>query len=267
MPYRLTAAALAGCLAVSGCVSPEPAAAPKNIYIGLQTDQPGLGYFDGQRRSGFEYDMANWLANHLKVRPTFVDVKPDRREQIIKDRDVQLMIGTYSKTDERAQHVAFVAPYLFTRQGAMVRATDTSITSFDDLLIRGTVCAARGTTSVKQLRERAVNLVETIGDGECAHALFKPDGDVRAASTDQLILRGWAQHDSRLKVVEGVTFGHVERYGIGLEKGNKDLCEKVTSALKEYLLSGTWETHFRNNLGMISPSEHKPDPHSLDRCE
>jgi glutamate transport system substrate-binding protein len=259
------AVALVGLLS-SGCGGDEPAPEPTVLHFGLQTDQPGLGFTDTQRHSGFEYDMASWLADRLDVQFAVVNVKPDQREEFIKSGAVDLMIGTYSKTDARVKEVSFAAPYMLTQQGAMVLATDTSLNSFDDLKDGRVVCAARGTTSIEQLKERHVNVFEATGDGACVNAMLS-GRDVRAVSTDQLILRGWANHDKRLKVVESVAFGHQERYGIGLKKGDTALCEKVTAALKEYLLSGVWENHFRNNLGPDLPVlDHKPDPNHLDPC-
>lgn len=268
MSHRATAvivAVVAVGLVATACSSTpsEPGRSPDVIHIGVQTDQPGLGYFDGQVRSGFEYDLANWLADKLGKKPYFVDLKPDARETALKDGGVELMIGTYSQTDAREREVAFAGPYLVTQQGMLVRATDTA-TAPDAVRSSGTVCAARGTTSIAQLAELGYSLVEATGDGDCVRSLLRGD-TVRAVSTDQLILRGWANVDERLRVVDGV-FGKQERYGIGLRLGNRDLCEKVTAALKEYMLSGAWETHFRNHFDTAPGPGTKPDVNALNRC-
>lgn len=270
MSHRTTAgiaAVVALGLAVTACSSTPSSEAdrsPAVIHIGVQTDQPGLGYFDGQVRSGFEYDLANWLADRLGKKPYFVDLKPDAREIALKDGGVELMIGTYSQTDAREREgVAFVGPYLITQQGMLVLATDTA-TDAEAVRSSGTVCAARGTTSIAQLTELGYRPFEGIGDGDCVRSLLLGES-VRAVSTDQLILRGWANADKRLRVVDGV-FGKQERYGIGLRQGNRDLCERVTAALKEYMLSGYWETHFRNRFGITPAPGTKPDVNALNRC-
>lgn len=250
----------------AGC-GDDPPPAPTVLHFGLQTDQPGLGYYDGQRHSGFEYDMASWLADRLDVQFAVVDVKPDQREDFIKSGAVDLMIGTYSKTDKRLEQVSFAAPYMLTQQGVLTLKSDNSINSLSDLANDRVVCAARGTTSIEQLEDADITVFESTGDGACVNGLQSGKEDISAVSTDELILRGWAKHDARLKVVESLAFGHQERYGIGLKKGDIALCEKVTAALKAYLLSGVWETHFRNNLGDDIPiSEHKPDPNRMDSC-
>lgn len=265
---RAAAAVVALGFLTSGCSDSEPAPGPAVLHFGLQTDQPGLGYTDTQRHSGFEYDMATWLADYLGVQFAVVNVKPDQREEFIKSGAVDLMIGTYSKTDRRLDEVSFAAPYMLTQQGVMVLSDDTSINQFEDVADGRIVCAAKGTTSIEQLEERKVNVLEETGDGACVNAMLSGDQDVHAVSTDKLILYGWANHDPRLTVVEAVAFGHQERYGIGLKKGDKALCEKITAALKQYLISGVWENHFRNNLGSeLSFQEYKPDPNRMDRCD
>jgi len=268
MSHRSTAmvvAVVAVGLAVTACSTPsEPDRSPDIIHIGVQTDQPGLGYFDGQVRSGFEYDMANWLADKLGRKPYFVDLKPDAREIALRDGGVELMIGTYSQTDAREREgVAFVGPYLITQQGMLVRATDPA-TDPEAVRSSGTVCAARGTTSFDQLGELGYHPFEGTGDGDCVRLLLQGN-TVRAASTDQLILRGWANADQRLRVIDGV-FGKQERYGIGLRRGNRDLCARVTAALKEYMLSGDWETHYRNHFATAPGPGTKPDVNGLNRC-
>ncbi len=58
-----TAAALALGFTLTGCSSASDSK-PK-IRIGIKYDQPGLGYQDGQDYTGFDVDVARYIAGKL----------------------------------------------------------------------------------------------------------------------------------------------------------------------------------------------------------
>jgi glutamate transport system substrate-binding protein len=83
-------------------------------------------------------------------------------------------------------------------------------------------------------------------------------GGVDAVTTDDTILAGYAaqdQYKGKLKVV-GNTFS-TENYGIGLKKGDTELCQKVTDAIKKMIDDGSWQKAVDANLG---PAGYKPGP-------
>jgi glutamate transport system substrate-binding protein len=91
---------------------------------------------------------------------------------------------------------------------------------------------------------------------------------VDALTTDNTILAGYASQDQykgKLKVV-GKTFSE-ERYGIGLKKGDKAMCEKVNTAIAKMISSGEWQKAVDKNLG---PAGFKVDsatnPPKQDAC-
>ena len=137
------AAVSAVALTASSCVgsTPEPgptaatctsALGAENVTIGWVTDWPGWGYRpEPSIKSGFDFDLAGWLAEELCFRPTMVDVVIDEREDRLLHGDVDLVIAAYSKTDARMEEVSFAAPYVINEQGIMVRADDERITRID----------------------------------------------------------------------------------------------------------------------------------------
>ncbi len=94
-------------------------------------------------------------------------------------------------------------------------------------------------------------------------------GGVDAVTTDDTILAGYAaqpENQGKLKVV-GNTFSE-ENYGIGLEKGNTELCQDVTDAIQSMIDDGAWEQAVQDNLGAANytpnPDMNPPTP---DACE
>jgi glutamate transport system substrate-binding protein len=273
---RLTAVvgAIAVLLSLVGCPASEPttttctsALGKSHVNIGVKADQPGWGYEENYTRSGFDYDLANWLAHELCFTATFVNVASAQREEYLISGRVDLVIATFSKTDDRATRVSFAAPYVVNQQGVLVRAGDTRVTRISDLDGLA-VCTASGTTSLLQLEAAGsieITTVALTGFRECVDELIA--GRVDAISTDQLILYGLAQHDSRLAVVPDLVFGHQERYGIGLPHGNTEWCETLTAAIRKFIVSGRWDSAFQLNLPNVEqPGRYRPDPNLLDRC-
>ncbi|MCB1254089.1 MAG: transporter substrate-binding domain-containing protein, partial [Austwickia sp.] len=100
---------------------------------GIKFDQPGLGLFDAGKYSGFDVDVANYVAKELgKTNVTFIQSPSKQREDLIATGQVDLIFATYSITDERKQKVSFAGPYFVAGQDLLV-ATDSDITGPEGL--------------------------------------------------------------------------------------------------------------------------------------
>src|SRR5690606_9942867 len=98
----------------------------KKLTIGIKIDQPGLGLRkpDGTY-AGFDVDVARYIAKELGVPEsgiTFKEAQSANREPFIQQGQVDMVIATYSITDERKEKVSFAGPYLVTGQDILIRA-------------------------------------------------------------------------------------------------------------------------------------------------
>jgi len=111
-----------------------------------------------------------------------------------------------------------------------------------------------------------VQLQEYDTYSKCVEALDAQAVD--ALTTDNTILAGYASqaaYKGKLKVV-GQTFSE-ERYGIGIKKGDKAMCEKIDAALKKMVDSGAWQKAIDANLGPAGFQVDKTtNPPKLDTC-
>ncbi len=106
--------------------------------------------------------------------------------------DVDMILATYSITDERKKAVSFAGPYFVAGQDLLVRKDDNSINGPEDLNGKR-LCSVTGSTSAATVKEKFANevqLMEQPGYAECATALFS--GIVDAVTTDDIILAGLA---------------------------------------------------------------------------
>lgn len=276
---------LAACLALTSCATNSVAmdqpttgtaqdifSRSGGVNVGVVTDAPGFEELEpgANIREGFDVDMYRWLGN--QVPPTFtpipVDLTIDERVNALRDGRVQLVVATFSITDERRKSIGFAGPYMLTRQGMMVRAGDTRVRSAKDLTGM-TVCTLSGSTSLIQLNEGVLRnqIILTVEKSykQCVDRLL--GGQADAVSTDQIVLDGLAADDpTRLSVVDDFTFGAEERYGIGLPYGDVAACETMTAKIRAFIISGSWDQFFEKHFPGADHANYKPDPYNLDSC-
>ncbi|MDR6865433.1 glutamate transport system substrate-binding protein [Microbacterium resistens] len=220
------------------------------ITIGVKEDQPNLGYLDvtTNQRTGFDVDIARWIAASLgydESKITFKPIASANREQAIVNGDIDYYVGTYSITDKRKEQIDFAGPYFVTGQGLLV-AKDSPIKSEKDLNEKTTVCSATGSTPIQNIRTNYPNVPTKEFDlySACVEELL--NGGVQAVTTDQAILIGYAAKDpDNLKVV-GEPFT-VEKYGVGLAKGDTALRTHINDLFTKG--GTTWKAIFDKNLG------------------
>lgn len=228
------------------------------LKIGIKIDQPGLGLKEGDKYSGFDVDVATYIAGKLGTtadKITWIPAPSAQRETLIESGQVDLIVATYSITDARKEKVSFAGPYFVAGQSLLVRSDDSSITGVDSLAGKK-LCSVTGSTSAQKIKDKVpgVNLQEFGTYSECVTALTAKTID--ALTTDDTILAGFAAQPAnvgKLKLVGG-TFS-TENYGVGLKKGNTDLCTKVNDAIKAMISDGSWQKAVDANLG---PAGFKP---------
>lgn len=242
---RLSTAAALGAvatLALTGCG--DSGSDGDTVRIGIKFDQPGLGYQDGDTYTGFDVDVAKYVAKELgydEDQIEWVEAPSANRENMLANDQVDMIFATYSITDTRKKTVDFAGPYFVAGQDLLVKADDTSITGPDSLNGKN-LCSVKGSTSAQKIKDsyaQGTNLVEQSGYADCLGALEA--GTVDAVTTDDIILAGLASTDAnkgKFKVV-GSTFTE-EKYGVGLPKGS-DRCQEINEAITKMEDDGTWK--------------------------
>lgn len=237
------------------------------ITVGVKYDQPGLGFKDASADvpSGFDIEIAKLLIADLGIDPadadavTWEETISDNREPYLEAGRVDLVLASYSITDDRRQIVGQTGPYLVTGQQILV-ASDSDVESIEDLKGKE-VCSASGSTSLENVE--AAGAVGAPADtySQCAEDVL--NGSVEAMSTDGAILLGLAaQNEGELKVV-GEQFSE-ERIGIGYSLESPEMCEWINGVIEEAYESGAWEEAFEATLG--GDDVETPEPPALDEC-
>lgn len=238
--------ALACVLSVSACGADDEAG---KIRIGIKFDQPGLGFKKSGTYVGFDVDVAKYIAKSLGYSEDQIiwkEAPSKQREAMLQNGDVDMILATYSITDDRKRVVSFAGPYFVAGQDLLIRKDETGINGPQDLNGKR-LCSVTGSTSAVTVKEKfasKVQLMEQPGYAECATALLS--GIVDAVTTDDIILAGLASASrGRLRVV-GKPFT-VERYGVGIKKGNTKLASQINNAITEMIQDGSWKRAIDDN--------------------
>jgi len=235
------------------------------ITIGVKFDQPGIGFLEpgADAPKGFDIEMGRIIAGALGIDDDGINWKQtvsDNREPFLQDGTVDIVIASYSITDDRRKVVGQAGPYYVTGQQLLVREEDKdSITKPEDTKGKK-VCSVTGSTSLQRMEdEYGASPVPFDTYSECVDQLEQ--GTVDAVTTDGAILLGYAAENPDELEVVGEPFSE-ERYGIGFSKGDDDMCQFLTDTIKKSFDDGTWADAFEATLGesgVDTPEPPEPD--------
>lgn len=233
-------------LALTACGAEEESLLDRDtLRVGVQSDQPLVAYADGDGElEGFDIDAAAYIAEYLGKDVEWVPITTAEREQVLLDGEADLVIASFSITQERKQRIDFAGPYAIAHQDLLVRADETAIDSIDDIEDRR-LCVTEGSNVDERiLVEHGVQAVPTSARDATDCLAMLVEGDVDVVATDDRILAGLAwQSDGGAKLV-GAVYSE-ERLGVGLQPGDTAGCEAVNRAITAMHADGTAELLMR----------------------
>lgn len=248
------------------------------LRIGVKGDQPGLSLYDskaGEYR-GFDIAMAYAVAGALGYEKDedeveFVRVTTDNRSSKLANGEVDLVIASYSITDERrkADKVEFVGPYYKAGRTFLVRENSRKydLASATDLKENKVeVCTAQGSTYEDLGKEGFTMRPNQLATyQECVDELLDPKSDVYAVASDDILLAGYANaRPGDLKMLENGR--GTEDYGVAMRFDERTLRNEVCSALGEVLATDAWDEMYEEHLTGLMKNRPKPRQPQPPEC-
>lgn len=244
-------------------------AAEGTITIGTKFDQPLFGKVDPTTGdpAGFDVEIAKIVAAELGIpedKITWVEARPIDRERLLEEGTVDLVVATYTITEERKDAIAFAGPYYEGGQSFFVpKGNPAGFTTDPDQLVASlksqVICTVKGSTSEQHLRDYTQNIITVDTYGDCIVPLR--EGQVNAISTDAAILAGLAtEYPDEFEVVTG-TFT-TDAYGIGLRHGDDEFRGFLNDTLEKAYGDGRWEAAWMATIGNAIPV---PAPPAVER--
>lgn len=242
----LMSAACGNISAVNAAESTGP-----TITVGVESNVPGLSVQQGERWSGFDVDVAQYVAHGLGYAPKEIiwkNVPIDQRAQMLDNGSVDMIVGTDAITPEHQQNVDFAGPYLIGGQQLMVTKSNTSISGVASLPGKS-VCTASGSLPAQIIASTfgsKVTLVQLPTYTQCVTALLS--GSVDAVTADGIVLAGLkkAKGDGYLKIV-GKPFTR-DDFGIAVKKNSPHLVSQINKTLGQMIRSGVWQSDFESAM-------------------
>ncbi|GAA2714771.1 transporter substrate-binding domain-containing protein [Micromonospora olivasterospora] len=271
--------------AAAGCDSRQPPKLPSvaeklresNVYgqpkirIGVSTTEPLMGELSGGAHVGFDIEIARYLAAQLGFegdqRIEWVSLATEDRIPALQGGTVDMVVSSFSMTEQRETQVTFAGPYFVTTQETMipVRLRD-RVRTIEDLQNKEIrVCTSGGSTTQAELRNHQIQASVVKDVGDCVQGIM--EGRYDAVSSDETILAGFlSQHPKDLLIVD-MPFGTSELLGVGVPIGDPALRDLVAFFLnKSYLqgrqgLSSPWLTAYHRTLGpWLKVPKSQPQP-------
>lgn len=213
--------------------------------------------------TGFDVDIAGEIARDIFGGPSHVEYRilsADERITALQKSRVDVVVKTMTITCERRKLINFSTVYLDANQ-RILAPRDSPIAKVSDLSGKR-VCVARGTTSLRRVREIAPPpiIVSVVNWADCLVAMQQRQID--AVSTDDTILAGLVEEDPYLHIV-GPNMAN-QPYGIGINLENTGLVRFVNGTLERIRGDGTWNTLYRKWLTVLGPAPVPPQPRYVD---
>lgn len=211
------------------------------LKVGVKVDVPNFGLKNTATGEveGFEIDLAKLIAKDLLGDESKVDVQAvtaKTRGPLLDNGEIDLVIATFTITDERKLTYNFSDPYFSDAVKLMVKK-ESGIQGLKDLDGK-TIGVAQSATSMKALQAAADELgIKIKFDEYATYPEIKAaldSGRVQCFSVDGSILSGYVD-DTTVILDEKYS---PQEYGVASKLDNKDLAEYVNGIVNDLKTSG-----------------------------
>lgn len=212
------------------------------LRVGVKQDLPNFGYRDPESNqyTGMEVEIAKKVAAELGVDIEFTPVTAQTRGALLDNGQLDMVIATFTITEERKELYNFTTPYYTDAVGFLVRK-DSNIQSSWEALDGLTIGLTQGSIQWGLLEEIAaekeieLNFRELGSNSEVVVALAAHRVD--AFSIDQSILSAFLGKTNELLDLQY----QPSEYGIVTKKSNTDLATYLNGLVQDWTEDGTFQ--------------------------
>lgn len=272
-------------LATAAACDPEPETGPPTVQdlrsastiseraklrVGVNDNFPLMSYLEQNTRKGFDIEVARYIASSLGFEGDqsiqWIPLRTEERIEKLRSGEVDIVVASFSITDDRAKLVGFAGPYLITTPEVLVPVEYAEeIATIPDLRKEQyVVCVAGGSTTEQMLIERSIPSQEAATPDACRDGLL--DGRYQAMVSDETILAGFrSEHPDRFALVD-MPFGVEEALGIGVPLEDENLQKLVSYFLHKSYKQGqrgevtAWQNAYTTTLGPWLGAAEQPPP-------
>jgi len=221
--------------------SADDSSAPANGKLTMATNAyfPPYEFYEGDKIVGIDAEIAQAVADKLGMTLEIKDMEFDSILTAVQNGSVDFGMAGMTVTEDRLKEVDFTSSYANGVQSIIVKE-DSAITTADDLFAEGATWKAGvqlGTTGdIYATDDLGKDRVTTYNNGNLA-VLALIAGDVDCVIIDNEPAKALVAANSGLKILE--TSYADEDYAICIKKGNKELLDKINTAIDALIEDGT----------------------------
>lgn len=228
----------------------------KKVLIAVDIGAPPYGFLDtSAKQAGSDVEAARLLAKDLGVELEIVPVTGPNRVPFLLTRKADLVMASFSITDERKKVIDFSDPYGVVPT-VIAGPKGTVLKGFADLAGKN-VAVTRGTTSDQELSRGAkeisgLSIVRYEDDATTNTAMATGQQDYLAAAPSVIpaVKKANPARDIEIKFVM-----KSYPYGVGLRKDDVALKGWVDTWVKTNLKNGVFNEIYKRHFGLSLPEE------------
>ena len=226
--------------------SSDDTAKDKVVYkVGTEPTFPPFDTTDDdQNIVGLDMDLIKAIGEDQGFDVQFENLSFDGLIPALKAGNIDIVAAGMNKDDkERQKQVDFSDAYYESQLYVVVPQDNKDIKSIDDLTADMKVAAQTGTTGaekVKELKKDGKIKEAVILDGLDTCMMKLINGDVSAVINDKPVTEAYMKKQpDKIKMVGEAL--NAENYGFAVQKGNKELLDKINAGLKNIKDDGTYD--------------------------
>ncbi|SFN18322.1 transporter substrate-binding domain-containing protein [Variovorax sp. OV329] len=230
--------------------------ASKKIVFGVNPTLPPLGIFNDKNEiDGFDVEVANKIGELLGVKTEIVQVGSPDRIPFVSSGKIDAVLGAMTITPERQKVIDFTVPVHTEVLGVLTTKSKPykDWMELNDPSVR--LVEVRGATPVKLVQEKLPKaqllLLDNYPDAVRAIAQGRADAMID-------VMDFMTEHTRKHKIDWRIVDAPIEVYfcGIGVQKGNDALREKLNGAIKQLHANGFVDERWKKWFG--GPMLHDP---------
>lgn len=233
----LVSIVLAGC----GSKKEEANSSPKQeefVYAMSGLFKP-FNYKEDDKLTGFDVEIGEALAEKMDMKPKAITFPFETIIQGLRDEKFDAILGSMTVTEERLKAVDFTDSYYKSGSRIFVSADNTEIKTKEDL--KGKKIGVTPATIYEKLANELTDKenVMVYSQGDMTALMDLATGRVEAVICDDIFGKtAVTQGDLKIKPADELL--QVDNQAIAVNKGNKELTEKINKALEEIIGDGTY---------------------------
>lgn len=215
------------------------------LKVGVKDDVPGFGLKNTETNEieGFEIDLAKKISEEITGDPDAIELTPvtaKTRGPLLDNGELDLVIATFTITEERKETYNFSQPYYQDAVGVLVKK-DQNYSGLKDM-DGATIGVSQSSTTKDAVEEEAkqydvaLKFSEFPQYPEIKAAL--DSGRIQGFAVDRSILNGYLDDSTEILSDRFAT----QDYGIAIKKSNTDLAKYVDELIKKWSEDGTLDS-------------------------